>query len=58
MSKTHLLCCCCGKTFPRSQVMPFEAVTPQTSEMIAAEFPDWKPGAFVCYSDLRRFRSR
>lgn len=57
MSKTHSHCCCCGKTFPRSQVMPYEAVTPQTSEMIAVEVPDWKPGAFVCYSDLHRFRS-
>lgn len=57
MNKTHSHCCCCGKTFPRSQVMPFEAVTPQTSEVIAAEVPEWKPGAFVCYPDLHRFRS-
>ncbi len=57
MSKTHAVCCCCGKTFPRSQVMPFEAITLQTSELIAKEITDWKPGAFVCYSDLHRFRN-
>ncbi len=52
----HHECAVCGTSFPDSALVPFQAVEPGVSALIAEAQPDWKDGAFICRDDLNRYR--
>lgn len=52
------ICTVCGRTFPAARLTPYEAVRPSLGATIAAEHPEWQPGARICQADLERYRRR
>ncbi len=50
-------CAVCSKCFCFSDVLPYDLVRPQISDMIKEENPDWGAKCYICQYDLSRYRS-
>jgi uncharacterized membrane protein len=50
-------CQICGRSKPRSALLPAALVRPSIGQHIARTFPDWSPAGYICLEDLNRFRS-
>jgi uncharacterized membrane protein len=50
-------CTVCLKKFPHKLVTPYEFVAHNVSELIEKEFENWSEGKFICFQDLKHFRS-
>lgn len=50
------VCAICARTLPRRELVPWIAVRPHISEMIAADRADWGDGSQICREDLARYR--
>ncbi len=50
-------CAVCNKSLPLSDLTPGRFVRPMIADRIIAEHPDWNSEAYICHSDLNRYRS-
>jgi uncharacterized membrane protein len=50
-------CSLCGRSFPRSELIPAELIRPAITAVISAERPEWPGTGSVCQEDLRHFRA-
>jgi uncharacterized membrane protein len=60
MTKTirePLMCAVCGRSFPRSQLVPAVLVRPAVAETIQRDRPSWSAEGFICREDLQHYRS-
>lgn len=55
-SEAKVVCHVCGGTFAEAKTRPWISVRPGVSDLIAASYPGWTAGKFVCRPDLARFR--
>lgn len=51
-------CVVCGRSLPINELRPYAAIRPGISEMLARDASGWAEGAFICGSDLARYRAR
>lgn len=52
------ICQVCGKSKPKSQLVPASVVRNTVADGIRREHPDWSSDGFICRVDLNRYRSR
>ncbi len=52
------ICQVCGKSKPKSQLVPASVVRNTVADGIRREHPDWSGDGFICRADLNRYRSR
>jgi len=52
----NMVCNLCGKTKPRSVMIPAALVRNAVTQQIRAAYPDWKPEGYICQSDVNKFR--
>jgi uncharacterized membrane protein len=50
-------CEVCGRTLPRSSLVPGAIVRPSVVQLIREQHPEWRPEGMICYEDLNRFRN-
>jgi len=51
------LCGVCGRPTPADELMPFDVVRTQISEILRRTRPEWGEGGLVCLEDLHQARS-
>lgn len=51
------LCNICGQTFARRFLVPAALVRNSIADLIKAKHPNWDDKGYICYTDLRSFRS-
>ncbi len=54
--RTQAVCHVCGKELPHAQLIPFSAVRPGVSAMIAKDKPGWDETKLICHDDIGKFR--
>jgi uncharacterized membrane protein len=50
-------CAVCNKSLPLSELIPGRFVRPIIADRIVIEYPNWGSDAYICQSDLNRYRS-
>ena len=50
-------CQVCNKVFDHSDLFPAALIRPSIYEYIESIYPDWSEEGFICYEDLKKFRS-
>ncbi len=50
-------CAVCNKSLSLAELTPGRFVRPMIADRIAAEHPEWTSDAYICHSDLNRYRS-
>lgn len=51
------VCAICGKSFPRQDLIPGDAVREGVAREIIRDHPDWSPENFICQADLAQYRA-
>ena len=51
-------CAICGKTFPKRNLIPGEAVRDVVAKEIVQDHPNWSPESFICRPDLAKYRTK
>ncbi|MGA7800296.1 MAG: DUF1003 domain-containing protein [Gammaproteobacteria bacterium] len=52
------VCPICGRTLPRSELIPGSLLRSAVVEEIRKQHPDWSPDGVICRNDLNHFRDR
>jgi uncharacterized membrane protein len=53
----HRVCTICQKSFPSKEIVPAALVRDSITELIVQDHPQWSKEAFICRSDLARYRA-